>query len=86
MYIQLKPLIKWPEREEVQRTMLLVFRAHFKKCVVVIDCFEVFCERPKSLMARAQIYSNYKHHNTEKIFIGISSYGLITFISKRMGW
>ena len=58
------------------------------KCVVMIDCFEVFCERPKSLMARAQTNSNYKHHNTVKYLIGIAQ-GVITFIQKdgvvRMG-
>ena len=53
------------------------------KCVVMIDCFEVFCERPKSLMARAQTNSNYKHHNTVKYLIGIAQC-VITFISK--GW
>ena len=83
MYICLKPLIRWPGREELQKTMPLDFKAHFKKCVV-IDCFEVFCERPKSLKARAQTYSKYKHHNTVKFLIGIAPQGVITFISK--GW
>jgi len=84
MFTRLKPLIKWPEREELQKTLPLDFRAHFKKCVVIIDCFEIFCERPKSLKARAQTYSNYKHHNTVKFLIGIAPQGSITFISK--GW
>ena len=35
-------------------------------------------------MARAQTWSNYKHHNTVKFFIGIAPQGSITFISK--GW
>jgi len=81
---RLKPLIKWPGREELQKTLPLDFRAHFKKCVVIIDCFEIFCERPKSLKARAQTYSNYEHHNTVKFLIGIAPQGSITFISK--GW
>jgi len=34
MFIRLKPLIKWPGREELQKTLPLDFRAHFKKCVV----------------------------------------------------
>ena len=84
MFIRLKPLIKWPGREELQKTLPLDFREHFKKCVVIIDCFEIFCERPKSLKARAQTYSNYKHHNTVKFLIGIAPQGSITFISK--GW
>ena len=41
-------------------------------------------ERPKSLMARAQTWSNYKHHNTVKFLIGVSPQGSITFVSK--GW
>ena len=84
MYVRLKPLIKWPGREELYKTMPLDFKAHFKKCVVIIDCFEVFCERPKPLKARAQTYSKYKHHNTVKFLIGIAPQGVITFISK--GW
>ena len=84
MFTRLKPLIKWPGREELQKTLPLDFRAHFKKCVVIIDCFDIFCERPKPLKARAQTYSNYKHHNTVKFLIRIAPQGSITFISK--GW
>ena len=78
MFIRLKPLIRWPGREELQKTMPLDFRAHFQKCVVIINCFEIFCERPKPLKARAQTYSNYKHHNTVKFLIGIAPQGVIT--------
>ena len=63
MFTRLKPLIKWPGREELQETVPLDFGPHFRKCVVIIDCFEIFCETPKPLKARAQTYSNYKHHN-----------------------
>ncbi len=52
--------------------------------VVIIDCFEVFCERPKPLKARAQTYLDYKHHNTVKFLIGNAPQGVNTFISK--GW
>ena len=61
------------------------FRKHFKKCIIIIDCFEVFIERPTSLMVRAQTFSNYKKHNTIKFLIGISPQGSIAFISKRWG-
>ena len=84
MYTRLKPLIKWPEREELWRTMPLAFKKHFSKCVCIIDCFELFCERPSDLMARAQTYSQYKHHNTVKFLIGISPQGVISYVSK--GW
>ena len=44
----------------------------------------MLCERPSDLMARAQTYSQYKHHNTVKFLIGISLQGVISFVSK--GW
>ena len=47
----------------------------------MIDCTEVFMERPSDL-ARAQIWSNYKHHSTVKFLIGITPQGTILFISK----
>ena len=50
----------------------------------IIDCFEIFSERPSDLMARAQTYSHYKHHNMGKFLIGISPQGVISFVSK--GW
>ena len=49
--------------------------------MIIIDCFEVFYERPTTLMARAQTWSNYKQHNT---VIGIAPQGVVSFISK--GW
>ena len=58
-------LILWPGREELIKTMPLVFKQNFgNKVAVIIDCFKVFIERPSSLIARAMTWSNYKHHNT----------------------
>lgn len=36
-------------------------------------------------MARAQTWSNYKHHNTIKFLIGIAPQGFVTFISSAWG-
>ena len=58
--------------------MPVTFRDNFSKCVCIIDCFEVFCERPSDLMARAQTYSHYKHHNTVKFLIAICPQGVIS--------
>lgn len=86
MFIRMKPLIIWPERDVLQKTMPMQFRKHFgKKCVVIIDCFEVFIDRPSNLIARAQTWSNYKHHNTVKFLIGITPQGTVSFISNAWG-
>ena len=84
MFVRLRPLIKWPERDVVRDTMPMIFQNNFKKCICIIDCFEIFCERPTGLKARAQTYSQYKHHNTVKFLIAITPQGSISFISK--GW
>ena len=86
MYIRLTHCVKWPERSVLQKTMPMQFRRHFgKKCVVIIDCFEVFIERSSNLMARAQTWSQYKHHNTAKFLIGITPQGTVSFISNAWG-
>ena len=82
LYIRLGPLVKWTDRGELVRTQPMKFRKSFGKCVVIIDCFEVFMERPTNLKARAQTWSNYKHYNTAKFLIGLAPQGVITFISK----
>ena len=65
MYTRLKFLIIWPEREELRCTMPSVFLKNFRnKVAVIIDCFEIFIDRPSSLIARAMTWSNYKYHNT----------------------
>ena len=82
MYIKLKPLIIWPEREILLKTMPMDFRKYCPKCIVIIDCFEIFLERPTSVLARAQTFSSYKHHNTVKYLIGITPQGTVSFISE----
>ena len=81
LYIRLQPTIQWPSRKSVAKTMPLEFRKDFSKCICIIDCFEVFCERPSDLMARAQTFSNYKHH---KFLIAITPQGAVSYVSK--GW
>ena len=57
----------------------------WKKTTVIIDRFEVFIDRPSNLLARAQNFSSYKHHNTVKVLIGITPQGTISFVSKAWG-
>ena len=86
MDVRLKFMISWPEREQLLQTMPICFQyALCKKVTVVIDCFEVFVARPTNLLARAQAFSSFKHHNTVKVLIGISPQGSISFVSEAWG-
>ena len=85
MFVRMEPFILWPEREQLRKTMPMQFRKHFgTKVSVIIDCFEVFMERPSNLLARAKTWSSYKHHHTAKFLIGITPQGSVSFISR--GW
>ena len=62
----------------------------FQECfgdrvAVVIDCFEIFIDRPSNLLARASTWSAYKHHNTIKLLLGITPQGVVSFISSAWG-
>ena len=86
MDVRLKFMISWPEREQLWQIMPMCFQYAFgKKVTVVIDCFEVFIERPSNLLARAQTFSSYKHHNTMKVLIGIMPQGSISFVLEAWG-
>ena len=86
LFVRLKPLIKWPSRQVLLDSTPMCFRKHFgRKVIIIIDCFELFIDRPKNLLARAQTYSVYKHHNTVKFLIGIAPQGVVSFLSKAWG-
>ena len=67
MYTKLRFLIKMQDRDNIFKTMPLVFRSKFPRLTSIIDCFEVFIESSGALLARAQCYSNYKKHCTTKV-------------------
>ena len=51
---------------------------------VIIDCLEIFIERPSNLQARTATWSNYEHHNTVKL-LGCMPQGVISYISSAWG-
>ena len=86
IYCRLVPiLVVWPERESLRTSLPYVFRnGGYEKTVCIIDCFEIFLEKPSRLRPSAQCYSKYKSHHTMKYLIAICPQGTISFIST--GW
>ena len=72
LYHRLRPLVIWPDRGTLRKTLPLDFSKHCPNCVVIIDCFEIFLDRPLNPLATTQTFSSYKHHNTVKYLIGIT--------------
>lgn len=83
----LRFLIVWPEKEAIIRNLPKAFKhtRAYKNTRVIIDCSEIFIQRPSNLLARNITYSKYKHHNTFKLLVGITPTGAVSFLSKCWG-
>lgn len=58
------------------------FKEKYENTRVIIDCTEIRCEMPSSLLTNSELFSSYKNHQTLKALIGIAPSGAITFISE----
>ena len=61
-----------------------LFKKSYSKCVCIIDCVEIFIERPFNLNVRAKTWSYYKNHNTIKYLVGCAPSGAVNYLSD--GW
>ena len=82
---ELSWLLMWPDRHIIRRNLPTMFRKYYPKCVVIIDCAEVFIQTPSSLDIAAMCWSDYKHHSTMKYLVGITPNGAISFVSDCYG-
>ena len=58
------------------------FRDTYPNTRVIIDCTELFCQKPSSLTIQSSLFSHYKRHITYRGLVGISPSGAITFVSE----
>ena len=79
MYVKLTFLIKWTDHDASMQTLPDVFRQYFPKLKIIVDCTEIFINRPKTYKARVQVYSNYKKHSIVKFLIACTPLSSISF-------
>ena len=77
---ELTLLFPWPSKDLIQRYTPAQFNI-YPRTRVILDCTEIFIERPSLLKANCQAYSNYKSHSTFKALVGVSPSGAFTFVS-----
>ena len=68
----------WLPAEEVKAHIPPEFSS-FTDTQVVLDCTEIFCQTPSSLLLQSE--STYKSNTTFKAMIGIAPHGPIPFVS-----
>lgn len=78
-------VIFWLPRDTLRRIRPTSFVEHYPNATCIIDCTEIFVQRPKNLGSRAKTYSNYKHHNTYKVLYCIAPNGFVMYVSKLFG-
>lgn len=74
-------LLRWPSKEEIKTHMPNSF-SKYPGTRAIIDCTEFFIEKPSSPSGQKATLSDYKHHNTVKLLVGITPSGAFSFISK----
>ena len=82
MYLKLGRLNIWPSRRLVDETMPDDFKAKYPSTKVIIDCTEIRCEMPRSLLLNSELFNSYKHHTTLKGLVRILPKGSLTFIEQ----
>ena len=80
--LELRLLFPFPSREITDSWMPRSFRNKYPNVRIIIDCFEIQCQRPSGLMNQSLTYSDYKSRNTFKVLLGCTPTGLVSFVSE----
>ena len=82
LYLKFKDIPMWPSRELVDQHMPDQFKEKFPTTRVIIDCTEIRCQMPSSLLLNSELFSSYKNHATLKCLVGITPGGAFSFVSQ----
>lgn len=84
LYDHCQSLVPLSTREQILCNLPKSFQ-EYQNCRTVIECTELFTEKPSSLTAQWLSWSEYKHSNIFKLLIGVAPNGLVTFVSRLWG-
>uniref|UniRef100_A0A8C6UUE3 Transposase n=1 Tax=Neogobius melanostomus TaxID=47308 RepID=A0A8C6UUE3_9GOBI len=78
-------MVKWPDRENIYQMIPHAFHETFPRLTCIVDCFEIFIDAPKNLVARALCCSHDKELCTVKVLVGCNPLGTVTYLSRAWG-
>ncbi|WAR20053.1 hypothetical protein MAR_001891 [Mya arenaria] len=82
--LELEALFPYPSAEQVKQNLPESF-SKFPNTRLIIDCTEIYVQKPNVLKAQRQTWLNYKHRNTREILIGITPGGTVAYVSPLYG-
>ena len=75
-----------PPKEVVRANLPPTFKTNkYQNVRHIIDCTEVFLEKPANLAVASKTWSDYKHHHTGKFLVSINPSGMINYVSECWG-
>ena len=78
--LELSFLVPWPTQAEISAKLPKRF-AKFSNVRVIVDCMELYIQKPHLPSSQKISWSSYKHSNTAKVLVGITPCGVISFVS-----
>nr|XP_055049623.1 uncharacterized protein LOC129435205 [Misgurnus anguillicaudatus] len=81
LYCLLGSVCIWMSPAAVKASLPHDFDGSYSNTQVVLDCTELRCQTPSSLLLQSEVFSNYKSHCTFKAMVGMSPHGALTFVS-----
>ncbi|CAN7937655.1 unnamed protein product [Ixodes hexagonus] len=78
-----KHLVFWLPTETIRLPLPDVFK-DMPRTTCIVDCFEIFSDRPQ-ILRRGKMFSYYKSHITVKVLHAVAPNGFVMFISKAYG-
>ena len=80
LYSLLGSVCFWKSPAAVKANLPPEFSA-YSDTQVILDCMELRCQTPSSLVLQIEVFSHYRSHCTFKAMVGMSPDGALTFIS-----
>ena len=82
LFEEFRLLFPFPTKNQMSEWMASVFKQHFPSTRIIVDRYEVKCQRPSSWLKSSVTYSQYTSRNT---LVGCTPSGLIYFVSEAWG-
>ena len=84
LYLELNDIFPFPSQELVCKKMPQEF-AQYPTTRIILDCNEIFFQRPSAMLAQSEKWSEYKHHNTWKVLVEITPNVQVSYLSDLCG-
>lgn len=84
LYLELNDIFPFPSQELVRKNMPKEFN-EYPTTRIILDCSEIFIQRPSAMLAQCETWSEYKHHNTWKVLVGVTPNGQVSYLSDLWG-